>query len=129
MLTIFKLWQSNIWNDIYTIRFKIWRNFNAFLSCILTFMLNFEILFWRKYKTMSRTIEYKCNSFIQYFVDPPLALITLKIRLGLLSTNFWSWTEGIFPMSLRLPFRVQKLLSTIDLLHNLLQQSISTNFL
>ena len=31
-------------------------------------------------------------------------------------------------MHLRLCFRVQKLLSTLDLLHKLLQQSIPTNF-
>ena len=67
--------------------------------------------------------------FIQYFVDQPLALISSKIRLGILSTSFLSWTEGIFHMRLRLLFWVQKLLSTVDLLHKLLQQSIPTNFL
>ena len=37
---------------------------------------------------MSRTIEYKCKFFIQYFIDLALALITSKIQLGILSTNF-----------------------------------------
>ena len=36
---------------------------------------------------MSRTIEYNSNFFIQYFVDPPLALITSKIRRGIQSTG------------------------------------------
>ena len=34
-----------------------------------------------------------------------------------------------FPMHLKLHFCVQKLLSTVDLFHKLLQQSIPTNFL
>ena len=46
---------------------------------------------------MSRTIEYKGKFFIEYFVDPPVALITSKIWLGILSTSFWRWSEGIFP--------------------------------
>ena len=29
---------------------------------------------------MNRTIEYEGKFFIQYFVDPPLALITSKIH-------------------------------------------------
>ena len=78
---------------------------------------------------MSRTIECEGKFFIWYFVDPPLTLITSKIRLGLLSTSFWSWTVGIFPMCLRLRFWVQKLLSTVDLLHKLLRQSIPKNIL
>ena len=46
---------------------------------------------------MSRTIEYKGKVFIWYFVEPLLALITLNIRLGILSISFWCWTEGFFP--------------------------------
>ena len=37
---------------------------------------------------MSRAIEYKGNFLIQYFVDPPLTLITSKIRLDILPTSF-----------------------------------------
>ena len=78
---------------------------------------------------ISRTKEYNGKFLIWYFVDPLLALITSKIRLGILSTSFWSWTEGIFPMRLRSHFWVQKLLISVGLLHKVLQQSITTNFL
>ena len=78
---------------------------------------------------MSRTIEYKGKIFIQYFVDLPLVSITSTIRLGILSTSFWSWTDGIFSISLRLRFWVQNLLSIVDLLQKCLQQSIPINFL
>ena len=37
---------------------------------------------------MSRTIEYKGKFLIRYFGNPPLAWITKKIRLGILSTSF-----------------------------------------
>ena len=45
---------------------------------------NFDI----NIRQMSSTIEYKGKSFIEYFGDPPFALITTKIRLGILSTSF-----------------------------------------
>ena len=51
-------------------------------------MLNSKILFCHKYKTMSRTIQYKGQFFILYIVHPPLALISSKTRLGILSTSF-----------------------------------------
>ena len=79
-------------------------------------------------RPMRRTIEIKGKYFIWYFVNPPLAMITSKIRLGMLSTSFWSWTEGIFPKRLRFCFWVQKLLSIVDLLHKILQQSIDDEF-
>ena len=51
-------------------------------------MLNLKKKFDIKVKPMSRTTEYIGNFFIQYSVDPPLVLITSKIRLGILSTSF-----------------------------------------
>ena len=101
------------------------KKFQYIFICILAFMLRIKIFFWHKYK-MSRIIEYKGKFLIQYFLDLLFALITSKIRLGILSTSFWSLTEGIFPMRLRLRFWVQKLLNTVDLLHILFQPSIPT---
>ena len=79
----------------------------------------FKKIFLTKIRPISRTVGYKGKFFISYFVDPPLDLITSKIQLGILSTSFWSWTEGIPRHASKIAFWVQKLPSTVDLLHKL----------
>ena len=68
-------------------------------------MLNFRIFSDMNIRPMSRTIEYKGKIFITYFVDAQLALITSKIRLGILTTIFRSWTEGIFSRASKIAFQ------------------------
>ena len=69
-------------------------------------MLNFKILFCFdiNIRPLSGTIEYKGKFFVWYFLDLPLALITSKIQLAILSTSFWSWTEGIFSHTSKIVF-------------------------
>ena len=63
---------------------------------------------------MSRTIEYKGNILIQYILDSPLDSMP-SLKISEVELNIF------FLMRPRLRFCVQKLLSTVDLLHKLLQ--------